>query len=94
MPKPYCHRFFSASSPAKPSLLDPNAKVTMNLVECLGARCAAFVHDVEPDGKPTGHGACADTLQAIGLMKIAQAVEEIAVEVCGEAEEDPPPASA
>jgi hypothetical protein len=42
---------------------------------CLGPRCAAFVQNTDENGNATGTGACADTVQAIALVRLADLIE-------------------
>lgn len=75
---PFCPRMSIVSPPPTSALISnpATADAKAHLVPCRGAECAFFIHDIGADGKPTGRGGCADSIQAFALMRIMQVLEE------------------
>lgn len=81
-PRLFCHRLSGYLFQKPSSLVTDQPMVTT--MECQGPKCAAFVMLEHKDGQI--RGACADSIQAVALLRLSELVEAF---VEGEGEDDP-----
>lgn len=88
--RPFCHRMsgflFKPRSPLEVG--SESVEPAQQMIMCLGPECAAWVADMDGEGKSSGRGLCADTLQAAALSMIAASIAEF---VANEDEEEATP---